>query len=185
MNQDDFLAQLRENLYGLPKEEIHDIVQDYKEHFQIGLSKGKSEEEISKELGEPKVIAGGFINPSDNQKYRENRGNDSGRRIVVFALLVLFNLIIVVGPYFGLVGLLIGFFGLGIGSFFGGIGLLIGSPFVFLGGIEQFHFLTIMSFSIGFTALGILIVLLGVFLAKLLYKLTVKYIKWNIDIING
>lgn len=188
MNRDDFLKQLRQSLYGLSEEEILDIILDYEEHFQIGLSKGKTEEEISKELGNPRDIANNYINSSTGiprDKGISSTANNNSRKFVFLVLLVFFNLIIVLGPYMGIVGILLGIFGLGIGFFLAGIGILFGAPFVALGSIGQFHGLTIIAFCIGFVGLGILSVMLGVYLAKLLYKLTLRYIQWNIDVING
>ena len=92
MNQDDFLAQLREYLYGLAKEEIHDIIQDYKEHFLIGLSKGKSEQEISRELGDPRTIAKGFINIGQ----RPVKKNNMVRNILIAILVVIILLFIII-----------------------------------------------------------------------------------------
>ncbi|MDR7870607.1 MAG: DUF1700 domain-containing protein [Tissierellaceae bacterium] len=187
MNRHEFLRQLRHSLYGLSEEEINDIILDYEEHFQIGLSKGKSEEEISKELGNPRDIARNYINTSTTQKEPrlDSNLNNNSRKFILLILLGLFNLIIVLGPYLGIVGILIGVFGLGIGLFFGGIGILFGAPFVAFGSFGQLHILTMISFFIGLSGLGILVVLLGIYLSKLLYKLTVRYIKWNIDTING
>lgn len=188
MNRDDYLRQLRHNLYGLSEAEINDIILDYEEHFQIGLSKGKSEEEISSELGNPKDIAKNYINQS-SQVFREEAKtvihNDGARRLLLIVLLGLFNLIIVIGPYIGAIGILLGIFGLGVGLFFAGIGILFGVPFLAIGSIGQLHILTVIGFCIGFIGLGILIVLLGVYLSKWLYYLTVRYIKWTIDVING
>lgn len=188
MNRDLFLNQLRHNLYGLSEEEINDIIQDYEEHFQIGLSKGKSEEEISMELGNPRDIAKNYINSTATNHKDETiypNTNKNGRKFILLALLILFNLIIVLGPYLGIVGILLGIFGLGIGLFFAGIGILFGAPFVAIKSVGQLNILTTISFCIAFTALGISIVLLGTYLAKLLYKFTVRYIKCNIDVING
>ena len=188
MNRDDFLKQLRQSLYGLSEEEIQDIILDYEEHFQIALSKGKTEEEISKELGNPRDIANNYINSATGTTREEtivSNSNNNSRKFVLLALLGIFNLIIVLGPYIGIIGILLGFFGLGIGFFFAGIGILFGVPFMALGSIGQFHGLTVIAFCIGFMGLGVLVVLLGVYLAKLLYKLTMKYIQWNIDVING
>lgn len=183
-----FLNQLRHSLNGLSEDEINDIIQDYEEHFEIGLSKGKSEEEIPRELGNPKDIAKNYINSSVenniNKPVNTNTVN-SGRKLILFILLGLFNLIIVLGPYLGIIGILLGVFALAFGFFFIGIGILFGAPFVAFGNIQQFHILTVFSFSIGFIALGILVFILSIYLAKLLYKLTVKYVRWNIDVING
>ena len=54
MNRKEFIDKLKLYLQGMPESEIQDILSDYEEHFNIGISKGKSEEEIANELGEPK-----------------------------------------------------------------------------------------------------------------------------------
>ncbi|MDW7669072.1 MAG: DUF1700 domain-containing protein [Bacillota bacterium] len=42
------------------KEEISEILEDFEEHFQIGLEEGRTEEEICESLGDPKEIAKNF-----------------------------------------------------------------------------------------------------------------------------
>ena len=57
MNKKEFLKELEERLIGISKEDKKEILQDYEEHFKIGKKKKRTEEEISKSLGEPKEIA--------------------------------------------------------------------------------------------------------------------------------
>ena len=92
MNQNEFLSRLRQELYGLPKEEIHDIIQDYKEHFQVGLSKGKSEEEIARELGNPRTIAKDFINSNDIPRQRPVKKDNRLRNILIVILVIMIGL---------------------------------------------------------------------------------------------
>lgn len=61
MNKREFLDLLRYYLRSYPANIINDMVSDYEEHFRIGIENGKSEEEISKELGSPKDIAEEFF----------------------------------------------------------------------------------------------------------------------------
>lgn len=61
MNRKSYIDLLRYYLRDLPKNVIDDIVMDYEEHFAIGVSGGKSEEEISEELGSPETIAKEFL----------------------------------------------------------------------------------------------------------------------------
>lgn len=68
MDKREFLEELEERLVGVAKEDREDILQDYEEHFKAGKKKRRSEQEISKSLGEPKEIA------------REIRKELSGRR---------------------------------------------------------------------------------------------------------
>ncbi|NLV88874.1 MAG: DUF4097 family beta strand repeat protein [Tissierellia bacterium] len=72
MNKKEYLAKLRMYLQGLPISELEDIISDYDEHFNVGISKGKSEEEISKELGDPKEVALSYKNTIE-ANYEENR----------------------------------------------------------------------------------------------------------------
>lgn len=57
MNKKEFLKELEERLIGISREDKKEILQDYEEHFKIGKKKKRSEENISKSLGEPKEIA--------------------------------------------------------------------------------------------------------------------------------
>ncbi|MBC8589205.1 DUF1700 domain-containing protein [Paratissierella segnis] len=193
MNRKEFIDKLKLYLQGMPESEIQDILSDYEEHFNIGISKGKSEEEIANELGEPKDIAEGYKTNYRNA-YNDspptisyNTSNDTLRRALIIVLLIAFNVIIVLGPYIAVLGVLIAIYGIGIGLVFAGIGLFFGiplMPFKFFGHIPNFHLLTTLSFGVGFGALGVLIIILAVILTKFIYRISIKYIKWNIELVN-
>ncbi|HEY0196238.1 MAG TPA: DUF1700 domain-containing protein, partial [Methanobacterium sp.] len=53
MNKDEYLKELTRLLWKLPKEEREDVLSDYREHFIIGMEKGRDEEEIAEALGGP------------------------------------------------------------------------------------------------------------------------------------
>ncbi len=57
MNKKEFLEKLERNLKGLSKEDTKEILDDYKEHFKVGLKKKRKESEIVESLGNPKEIA--------------------------------------------------------------------------------------------------------------------------------
>lgn len=77
MNRKDFLEILRDYLKGTFNEmEINDILRDYEEFFLNGELEGKSDEEIIKTLGSPKLIARELI---DEMKGPGNSGiNNNG-----------------------------------------------------------------------------------------------------------
>lgn len=191
MNKREYLYQLEKYLQGFPEDEVRDILSDYEEHFHIGISKGKTEEEISKELGKPEDIArtykGSYIDNNSNiENYNSNTStNDNTRKLLLALLLLFFNLIIVLGPYLAIAGLLLGVYGIGIAFVIGGFIALIGSPLVFFTSIPTPHILTSLSIGTGFIALGILGLILAVYLSKLFIQLTIKYGKWNLKLING
>lgn len=53
----EYLQALSRALGRLDEAEREDILADYREHFEIGLSQGKTESQIAAELGEPESIA--------------------------------------------------------------------------------------------------------------------------------
>lgn len=61
MRKTEYLDLLRFYLKPFPKAVIDDIIQDYEEHFAIGVHKGKTEEEISEELVSPKIVADEYL----------------------------------------------------------------------------------------------------------------------------
>lgn len=191
MNKKEYLFQLRRYLQGFPTDEVNDILSDYEEHFSIGVSKGKTEEEISKELGNPSDIAKTYKTTYGKNPHRfENTGdytnsNDTTRKILIGFLLFFFNLIIVLGPFIVVVALLFALYVISIAFIFGGFVAFFGSPLVVLTPIPAPHFLTSLSIGLGMVALGGLALILAIYLSKLFIEFTIKYIKWNLKLING
>ena len=62
MTKIEFLQQLYNLLGGLPADELDDIIADFEEHFSVGTSEGKCEEQICSELGDPKSCAAQYLN---------------------------------------------------------------------------------------------------------------------------
>lgn len=57
MNKDEYLEKITKLLKDMSKEDSKDILLDYEEHFMVGLEKGRTEEEISRALGNPEKVA--------------------------------------------------------------------------------------------------------------------------------
>jgi uncharacterized membrane protein len=111
------------------------------------------------------------------------------RAIIVGIGLLFFNLIFIVGPFFGLAGALIGFISAGIGIFIAGIAMALGgllgqvipSLFPFTG-----YQLTVTMFSgIGLGSLGALFIIGMYYVSKYFVKFTGTYVKGNIRLIRG
>lgn len=188
MNRDEYLDLLKLYLKDLPSDEIDDILLDYEEHFRIGISKGKSEEEISKELGSPKDIAQNYqgvsLEVNSSQIPYNESPKDNSRKFLIGLLLIFFNLIIVLGPFMAGVGILITFYLTAFTFVVGGAALILGFPVMLFLPSTQLHFLTTISIGIGLIGLGILVIILLLNLTKLLFKLLIRYFNWNIDLIN-
>ncbi|WP_312906492.1 DUF1700 domain-containing protein [Tissierella praeacuta] len=185
MRRKEYLDRLKTYLQGLPIDEIQDILTDYEEHFDIGISKGKPEEEISRELGDPKEIANNY-RTTYRPNYNKNNysSNDNTRRLLITLLLIGFNLMVILAPFMTLLALLIGSYGISFSLILGGMAILFGFPISLFKPMTSAHILTSISFSIGFIALGALGIILSIYLTKEFYKLVVKYIQWNVEVIN-
>ena len=57
MNKEIFLYKLSRNLKNLPKEAVDDIMMDFEEYFEVGLERGRTEEEVASSLGDPGALA--------------------------------------------------------------------------------------------------------------------------------
>ncbi len=57
MTKKEYIEKLKETLIGFEKDLAREIIEDYEEHFEMGLKKGKTEEQICEELGDINEIA--------------------------------------------------------------------------------------------------------------------------------
>jgi uncharacterized membrane protein len=188
MTKNDYIKSLGRLLSGMPEADRNEILYDYEEHFRIGLQNGKTEEEISQSLGDVKAIARQFMADFTIERAQTNASASNIFKAVLATVgLGFFNLVFVFGPFMGLVGVLIGLFGAAFGLTVGGAGAFIAvivSP-AFPGIINIDGSLTFWSFiSIGLTCLGILFFIADCYIAKFFYKGTIKYLKWNLEIIR-
>ncbi|GAA0738616.1 DUF1700 domain-containing protein [Clostridium oceanicum] len=187
MNKKEFLNTLYNNLRIEP-EAKKEIMYDYEEHFDVGIRNGKSEEEISKELGDPRKIAKQYT-ASERLEKAKKEPNVSNIFSAVIAALALgfFNLVFVLGFSIAIAGIL---FTLVMVS--GGItvtgGMLLISPIM-----KHLPYVTVPnlpyldSFLLGmiFVSGGILAVKGSVFLNKKFYIMMYNYTKKNIEIVTG
>ena len=189
MNKKEFLGRLSELIKDIPGEEKKDILFDYEEHFRIGLEKGRKEEEIAASLGDPKVIA---KQSRASCILREAEKTTSASNIMraIFAAVGLgfFNLVIVLGPAIGLIGILVALFAAAFAITVSGAAVLFGT---LLGPVFAWNvyipFAAVVSIplGIGLTALGLLSIIGTFYLTKFFYKLSISYLKMNLQIITN
>ena len=68
MNKSEYLNKLTNELGHMPYGDVKDIIQSIEEHFEEGISEGRSEEEIAASLGDPKELAAEF---KDGVKFKQ------------------------------------------------------------------------------------------------------------------
>ena len=188
MNKKEFIKIFSNNLGNISMNEKKEILADYEEHFAIGLKDNKSEEEICELLGNPKSIAKQY-KIDIMLKEVEKTKSISGIIKVIFASLGLgfFNVVFILGPYMGLVAVLISLFAVAFSIIISGVFMFFAAMIqplisdIFYTGINP---LVIIFLSIGITAFGLLFMIGDCFLAKYFYIGTIKYLKFNLKIIK-
>jgi uncharacterized membrane protein len=191
MNKKHFMDILSANLKGIPREEKFDIINDFEEHFAIGKENGRSEEELTEALGDPKLIAR-QMNASSLIKKAEETTSASNIARAIFASIGLgvLNIIFLLGPFIAVIAVILALFtsaiaitAAGITGFFGSIfsplfSNYINSSILVNPAVGIFTFL-------GIGAFGGLFFIGDVYLAKYTYRLTVRYLKFNMRVITG
>lgn len=187
MTKSEFIASLKQALAGMVQTEKDDILYDYEEHFSIGLEKGKTEAEISDALGDPKAIAKQYKASMMVKKAEESKTIGNIARAIIATLgLGLFNLIFMLGPFIGVLGVLVGLFAASLAVSTVGIAAF---TVMLIPEINPIPWATALPlgvgglFAIGVTCLGLLMLIGTFYLAKLFYSLTISYLKMNIKII--
>ncbi|NDI35995.1 DUF1700 domain-containing protein [Chengkuizengella sediminis] len=181
MSKNDFLNQLEFLLKDVYESDKNEILYDFLEHFDIGLSNGKSEEELVRELGDPKVIAKDLLADYRVTKAEKDKsiGNMYKAILATFSL-SFFNIVFIVGPVIGIFGV---YLALCITAVVLTISPLLLIPNVMFNGyanIELNFFASIM-----LCGLGILMSIGMIHTGKFLYNVTLRYIKFNIKTIKG
>jgi len=189
MNKEQFLDQLRRSLSGIPEEEKKEILYDYEEHFSSGLENGQEEEEIARSLGNPRVLGKSYRIES---LLDEERGGHRASNIMraVFASLSLgfFNVIITIPLFAGLFAGLAGLWAGAVSLAASGVAVIVGvilqplfPAFISLGGLS----IPFLIFSgIGISALGLLSVIGMWKLSQLFFRMTARYVQFNLRIIK-
>lgn len=85
MNRTEFMNKLRMALSGsLPYTLVEENIKYYEDYMDMELSKGKSEEEILEQLGDPRLIAKTIIEANKAEdssvSYKEYTGEEENRR---------------------------------------------------------------------------------------------------------
>jgi uncharacterized membrane protein len=201
MKKNEYIEKLEKQISDLTESSRKEIISDYEEHFSAGIEAGKSEEEIANKLGDPESIAREIKTYSLIRKAEVEKTPSNLLRAVVATLgLSFFNLVFIVGPFLGILGVL---FGLVVSAItFIGVGVaLTGATITFIGVGVALTGATIFSpylpnievginpvaailISLGTISFGIFFAIVDYYLIKGFYKLTINYLKLNLNIIR-
>ncbi len=189
MKKDEFLAGLRRSLGVTREEEKNEILADYEEHFRMGMASGKTEEEIARALGNPKVIGKSFAIDAMLEEGKTDRNAAAVLR-AVFAFLSLgfLNLVVVLGPFIAVVAVIVSLWAAAAAVAVSGIAVIVAVPlapvlpsFVSFGGLPM---LFVFFAGIGAAALGLLGLIGMWFLTRWFIFGVGKYVQLNARIVS-
>ena len=190
MNKEEYLKKLANLVRKLPEEDREDLILDYNEHFIIGMENGRTEEEISKALGNPEIVAK-QIKADYMVKKAENKPSPGSilEAVLAVAGLGLFNLMFVAGPSLIFAVVILSLVAAGLAVIIIGI-LTMLSPILQIffpqyinlpvkGGI--WGTLIMVVGGIGVTVMGTFFVIIMAYAANRFYKMVIKLLKSNLD----
>lgn len=190
MNKEEFLSRLDTGLKGrIPDPERDEILADYSEHFRMGILDDRTEDTIARALGDPDDLAREWCAVSLVRTAETHSSfRNMGRAVLATIGLGLFNIVVVLIPAVILLVMLIILFLIGLAHAVGGSVLAILS-LAEITGIHDTSEILLPSagicIGIGVCALGILIIIADGYCARWIYRLAIRYLKWNISVIQG
>ncbi len=190
MKQDQFILELRRALIQLPQAEVEDIIRDQIEYIADAARAGRSEEDVLKSLGDPKSLANSLQADLKIQRAESASSFNNQIRLTVSALLATLalaplNIIFVLGPFLGLIGLLVGGWAVAMGLFASAIGIFVifFGKLIFMSAGFWTHISTLF-FSVGLIGLSLLVLIFMYLISTAVLKGTISYLKWNLNFIR-
>ncbi|MBC7530218.1 MAG: DUF1700 domain-containing protein [Oligoflexus sp.] len=194
MTEVEFIGELSEALQPLSIDQREDILADYRSHFFEGKERGKSEEDIARNFGDPRFLARTYLadyhfeqwqSPSEGQGFGKSMMHLI-RGLIVMLSLLFFNFFFILWPVLAL-----GIF-LAVAWIMVGVGTLVSGVFVVIGIIGSTAHLVLPNASAQYAILfyslgtGVLSLLLGVGLysiTRLSITMILRYIKLNVNLV--
>jgi uncharacterized membrane protein len=184
MNKAEFFEQLKAGLSKLPASEREEIIADYEEHFRIALSKGKSEEQICKDMGSveqivmdyriDRVVADQVTGTTGHLKSITRAG------LILLALAPL-NFIVFMGPFLAGVVTLITTWSVALALVAVGFWCVALAMPALVSLVGPVVALTGM----GIVFMGVVFALLLVPVTQWCGMMTFRYLKWNLSFARG
>lgn len=181
MNKTEYLNRLSNELGHMPYGDVKDIMQSIEEHFDAGVSEGRSEAEIAESLGDPKELANEFKDGAKfNQIMKRRKKVDGGRDGTGRIFVVVFNIFVGVGMWLVLLAAIIAALCI-LGVDLGIIGVIVAS--MIMGKITEFlvPFIFLLLTLICVAIFLVILLILGI---KYYGKGLKAYIRWNRHVWN-
>lgn len=188
MKRTEWLMRLENELDRMKVSNPKEIFADYEEHFTIGASQGKTEEEIATKLGDPQAAARAH---QAETLVTKAAGGEKGPQVKnVFnatmrvLMLTPFNFFMLIGPFLAVAIFL--FSGWMVCVAFAGVSAaLIGVSFLSLPFLVSYFAAVgaVIFAALAFCGITILSVLTMILITQWILTLFVSYMRWNVDFV--
>jgi uncharacterized membrane protein len=134
MNRQEYLKKLETSLGSMSYKEVKDILAEIDSHFAAGIAKGKSEEELSNELGSPEYLARAYMEGTELPKALrktpeiKEAKNVTDDHVAERLFVIFFNLLVAVPLWFALLCALVSVAIMELAVIAGLVGLVVAVP---------------------------------------------------------
>ncbi|KPV44444.1 HAAS signaling domain-containing protein [Alicyclobacillus ferrooxydans] len=185
MTKQEFLRELNRLLARVPVSERREMLYDYEEHIRSAIENGSTEVEAVTRLGNPKMIAKELLATAYVQQAETSTSIPNVLRAVLAVIgLGFFNIVIVLGPFCAVVGVLIALYAVAfsfiIAPIAALIGIIVGSAY--LGVLSPLLAIFAM---VTVEGVGWLLAVGAISLTRLFGQLCIRYLKLNLRVIEG
>ncbi|MFW0761450.1 HAAS signaling domain-containing protein [Staphylococcus cohnii] len=181
MTKNEFLKQLHRHLKHDSDAERQDILNEYETHFYSGLKEGKTEAQISKELGDPRTLAKEMNATAAVEKAADSKKfGDVGNAIFAVMGLSILNFFVILVPFIFVLSIVVSLIVTTISFVLSPILLLVKG---FLSGFENVLLFDVYAVGALF-GMGLMLFVITYLISKAFYLICVKYLKWNISVVK-
>ena len=195
MSEQKFLQSLKEMLHGISKIDKEDTLNDYREHFLAGRENGKSDQEIIESLGElPELAKAIKAEYFATEAVKRGSPGRVFRAVFAAAGLSFFNLIFILSPFLGICALLLGLWSGVFGMVVSGTATMLAIivrpilesivPIIYSNFSGFFWNLNFFIAAVFITSVGGIWGFGMIYLSKLFFKGTARYVRLNVKIIT-
>jgi uncharacterized membrane protein len=189
VNKQEYINQLRNELYGLMQSDIDDIIRDQEEYFRDAASSGRDESSVISSLGDPSTLAKELkaeyqIKVAESEINFPAKAKGILKAILALCVLAPFNLVFVLGPFIFIcaslfsVWITAAVFGIlaAVAIAVSLVLIFVASPLLGLTGLFG-----------AISALGFSLILFCTvyYITGFFLKLMVSFLKWNINFVTG
>lgn len=188
MTKQEFLRSLKEELERNKVQNVNDILADYEEHFDHGISKRKSEEDIARGLGFPSTIAKAYKTENMiNDIKNPEKGFQLGLALSVIGKLIViapFNFLVLFIPGIVIFAMLAAGWSAALGIASGGLASFAIIPAMIELSSTTWAWMAGVFAGFGLLGLALITGMVMFMFSKFILLSLISYLQWNIKFVT-